>query len=89
MAHRAVLVLSGTPDQEQAEKIAQYVAQEYSDDDQRYIIWYLDDELPPWVTVAQGDQLSAHKRDSGPEACYMAVAMCNDEEIEALHNEEE
>jgi hypothetical protein len=84
----AVLVLSKTPDKEEAEEIAQRVAQEYSDADQKYIVWYLDTELPTGIGVATSDQLAAHKRDAGPDACFMTVTMCNDEEVDEIYYEE-
>ena len=84
MAQKAVLVLDHTPDDEAAKVLAQKVASQYSDDSQDTIIWVLDEEVPTWVNVGLADQLSAYKRDAGPEACFMTVIMCSDEEANEI-----
>lgn len=88
MVQRAILVLSQTPDRDAAEDIAQRVATEYGDEDQRNIVWYLDTEVPTWVGVSTADQLYAHKRDAGDQSCFMAVILCNDEEVDEVYREE-
>lgn len=88
MVQRAILVLSQIPDRDAAEVIAQRVATDYADDDQRNIVWYLDDEVPEWVGISTADQLYAHKRDAGEQSCFMAVILCNDDEVDEVHRED-
>ena len=88
MEQRAVLVLSETPDSERAVEIAQSVAHQYSDDTQTAIVWSLNLEPPEWLDISTADQLSAHKRDAGNDACYMVVILCTDEEADLIYHEE-
>lgn len=88
MVQRAILVLSQVPSRDSAEDIAQRVAVEYADDEQHNIVWYVDDEVPSWVGISTADQLYAHRRDAGEDACFMTVILCNDDEIDEVYNEE-
>lgn len=88
MVQKAVLVLDYTPDHELAESVAQHVAVEYADETEDIIVWMLSYDVPSWISVGLADQLAAHKRDAGPNACYMTVILCNDEEADEILNEE-
>lgn len=88
MAQRAVIVLDHVPVTEACNSLARRVARQYSDDGEDTIIWYLDTTPPRWMNVAEADQLEAHKRDAGIDACYMTVIMCTDEEADQIYNEE-
>lgn len=88
MARTAVVVLDSAPEREAAEEIAQRVARQYADDDQDNIIWSIDTEIPVDINVGLADQLEAYKRDAGPDACFMTIVMCNDEEVDGIYSEE-
>lgn len=87
MARQAMVVLAHVPDTATAEEIAQRVAQEYSDETQDNIIWFIDIELPDSMNVGLADQLNAYRRDAGPDCCFMTIIMCNEEEANEYYGE--
>lgn len=88
MAQKAVLLLDHVPNRDSAEKLAQRIALQYSDEDQDTIVWYLCEDPPEWVNIGLADQLSAHKRDCGSDdPCYMAIIMCTREEANSIDYE--
>lgn len=81
MVQRAVLLVKGRPDQDEAGEIAWRVAVNYGDDDVEVVGWEFVQELPTWFSVALRDQLMAHKRDTEGETNFMVVYMGTQEEF--------
>lgn len=89
MAQRTILVLDRAPTEAAARVIA--LSSMMGDIDLANVIvaWRVLDELPGWVHVGAADQLLAHRRDSGPTACFMlVVASASDAVKELQHGEQ-
>lgn len=83
MAQKAALVVTGDHTRDSHEEIAWRIAEQYGDETVEVVAWETSDELPDWISVGLADQLTAHKRDAGPEAKYMLVFMGTEEELGA------
>lgn len=82
---RCVLVLEKMTDDDRARRLVLKIATRYGDEEQTTALWSIVDELPEWMGIAMSDQLGAHKRDAGAEACYMVIYICTREEARELY----
>lgn len=75
MIDRATLVLKNEPESAaRMQEILDYVIDQYKPETTRYS-YELSDDLPEYLPVNIADQLSAQKRDGGPNAVYLVVWM--------------
>jgi hypothetical protein len=75
MLNRATVVLKKEPDSvEKIEEVLEYVMAKYDLDVKKYTYEVLD-ELPEDLPTAVADQLSAQKRDGGPDSVYLVLWM--------------
>jgi hypothetical protein len=74
---RVIVVLSTTPDGFDEEYFYANKVRESYEPDLDDIDWEVLDDIAQIedLNVGAADQLSAHKRDSGPNSCYLVVRM--------------
>ena len=77
---RATVVVSGEVDDVTGLRVAEYVVQRVGA--LGLISWEVSDRLPDRLDIATQDQLTAAKRDSGADACYMIIWMVSNDEDE-------
>ena len=76
METTATVVLTHTPETTRLVEIVDGLAEDIGESGQK-VSYIISDTLPPGLPIGHQDQLSAQKRDSGPDAVYLVV-VCED-----------